>query len=171
MNTEIWVGLLALLGSAGIGSIITKALNRNVDTATAQKLHAETRQAAVNTAASEVETIRAVMTELRGSEQSKISEIAELRADMTLMKSRVEKLEERERHMLTRAAVHEAWDQMAFSLLLATHPNHPPPPPIVPREYFGDDTHEDLLGLLGQLDDLANDRAGQNPPKKEKEDS
>lgn len=130
---DILLAVIALLGSAGIGGVIVKALNKPVDAATAEKLHAETRQAAQATAASEVTTIREVMGELRAAERDKGEEIAQLKADMVTMKDRVDKLEERERHMLTRAAVHEAWDQMAFSLLVAMNPHHPPPPPIVPQ--------------------------------------
>lgn len=127
---QVFLAIIALLGSAGLGAIITKVLNKPVDAATAEKLHAETQAAARQSAATEVETIRAVMAELRGSEKEKATEIAELKADMNLMKDRLNKLEERERHMLTRAAVHEAWDQMAFAALLAGNPNHPPPPPL-----------------------------------------
>lgn len=147
---ELWLGVLALLGSAGIGAVVTKVLNRGVDSATAEKLHAETRQAAVNSSASEVEVIRAVMAELRATEQQKTGEIAELKADMNAMKDRVGKLEERERHMLTRAAVHEAWDQLAFSLLVQLNPQHPPPPPIVPRAYRNDNNQDEdeLFSLI-----------------------
>lgn len=136
MKEEILVAGMALLGSAGMGGLLVKVLNRPVDTATAEKLHEETRASAKSSAATEVETIRAVMAELRASEQQKTGEIAELKADMKMMMARVGKLEERERHMLTRAAVHEAWDQMAFAALIAMNPNHPPPPPIVPAGYL-----------------------------------
>lgn len=138
---EILMAVVALLGSAGLGSVITKALNRPVDSATAEKLHAETRQAAQVTAASEVETIRSVMSELRATEKEKTGQIAELKADMSSMKDRLNKLEERERHMLTRAAVHEAWDQMAFAMLSQVNPEHPPPPPIVPKGYLESEAH------------------------------
>jgi hypothetical protein len=52
------------------------------------------------------------------------------------LERRVGKLEERERHMLTRAAVHEAWDQMAFQMLLSHNKEHPPPPPLFDRELW-----------------------------------
>lgn len=54
-----------------------------------------------------------------------------LQEKISQLNSRVDKLEERERHFLTRAAVHEAWDQMAFQVLIQNDPNHPPPPPII----------------------------------------
>src|SRR4051794_33724206 len=95
---DLILASIALLGSAGVGGVAVKALNKPVDTATAEKLHAETRQAAQATAASEVTTIREVMSELRQNEASKGLEIAQLKADMTMMKDRVDKLEERERH-------------------------------------------------------------------------
>lgn len=49
------------------------------------------------------------------------------------MEQRLVKLEERERHALTRAAVHEAWDQLSYNVLLQHVPNHPPPPPLRPE--------------------------------------
>lgn len=44
--------------------------------------------------------------------------------------TRLALVEERERHMLTRAAVHEAWDQMAFAFIVAHNPDFDPPPPL-----------------------------------------
>lgn len=163
MNPEIWLAGVGLLGSAGIGAVFTKAMNRGVDAATAEKLHAETQASARSSAATEVETIRAVMAELRGSEQQKVGEIAELKAEMRTMNDRVGKLEERERHMLTRAAVHEAWDQLAFSLLVQMNPQHPPPPPIVPKAYRNDNDDEE-----NSLFDLINEhKHGDEPPEGE----
>lgn len=57
-------------------------------------------------------------------------------ARLELLETRVGKLEERERHMLTRAAVHEAWDQMAFQMLVSIKEDHPPPPPLYDRELW-----------------------------------
>lgn len=132
MTPSLWVALaVALFGGGAIGGILVKYMNRGVDMAQAEKLHAETRQSAQQTSAGEVQTIRDVLTEVRGQAAEKADEIAELKADMRFLKDRVAKLEERERHMLTRAAVHEAWDQMAFAALVAMNPQHPPPPPLV----------------------------------------
>lgn len=72
---------------------------------------------------SDVTTLRDIIAEVRTSEAQKVQRIDNLERRMAL-------LEDRERHMLTRAAVHEAWDQMAFALLAQHNPDHPPPPPL-----------------------------------------
>jgi hypothetical protein len=77
--------------------------------------------------AREVGTIREVLQEVRADGAAKDERIDQL-------VERVDKLEDRERHMLTRAAVHEAWDQLAFQALVAHNPHHPPPPPLVIRQ-------------------------------------
>ena len=120
-----------LLGGTGIGAgiatIIVKLLSRNVDQADAQERRS-------NATASDVETLRKIIAEVRESEARKAARIDSL-------ETRLDKLEERERHALTRAAVHEAWDQMAFAALLAMNPQHPPPPPLR-WELDGDEEHE-----------------------------
>lgn len=120
----IAVVLPALLGGGALGAVLVKRMNRNVDNATADNLEAQAAHTARQAAASEVAVIREVLAEVRENDARKTAELAELR-------ERIEKLEERERHMLTRAAVHEAWDQMAFAMLLSMNPQHPPPPPIL----------------------------------------
>lgn len=72
---------------------------------------------------SEVDVIREVLDQLRNENARKDERIDRL-------EQRVDTLEERERHALTRAAVHEAWDQLAFQALLASNPDHPHPPPL-----------------------------------------
>src|SRR5688500_11324103 len=54
-----------------------------------------------------VSTLEKVLVNVLAQGGEKDSKLKELEA-------RINKLEERERHMLTRAAIHEAWDQMAF---------------------------------------------------------
>ena len=119
----IITGLCTALASLGVGSIIVKRMSRDVDSATALKINAEAKQTAQQTASTEVNTIREVLAEVR-AERATIAE------RLGQVESRVELLEERERHMLTRAAVHEAWDSMAFAALVAMNPQHPPPPPL-----------------------------------------
>ena len=75
--------------------------------------------------ASDVTTLREIIAEVRDDKARDEQRIAHL-------EERVRKLEERERHMLTRAAVHEAWDQMAFQTLLRGDTTYPPPPPLRP---------------------------------------
>lgn len=66
--------------------------------------------------------------------QTYLDTILGLKTDLSEVKTRLDKVEERERHALTRAAVHEAWDQMSFQALLSMNPEHPPPPPLIIRE-------------------------------------
>lgn len=75
--------------------------------------------------ASDVTTLREIIAEVRDDKARDEERINQL-------EGRVRKLEERERHMLTRAAVHEAWDSLTFQAILASNPNHPPPPPLRP---------------------------------------
>lgn len=110
----------SILSGGALGGVLVKLMSRNVDTATASHLAAQST-------ASEVQVIRDVLTEVRTNASDKD-------AKLKALELRVEKLEERERHMLTRAAVHEAWDQMAFAMLLEKDPGHPPPPPLVEVE-------------------------------------
>ena len=95
--------LLTALGSAGLSAVLVKWMNRRVDNATAEKIRAEAHQVATQAAAAERET-----------------------------RLRLDKIEERERHMLTRAAVHEAWDQLAFAFIAGHDASFPPPPPLRP---------------------------------------
>lgn len=122
---------LAVAGGGGAGAIIVKLLSRPVDGATVLKLKAEAKQTAQETAASEVGLLREIIAEVRTSESDKVARITRLEESNDGFRLRLDKLEERERHMLTRAAIHEAWDQMAFSMLIASNPHHPPPPPLV----------------------------------------
>lgn len=115
--------LVALLGGGGIGAVVVKAMSKPVDDATAAKISAEAKEAAQRTAASEVDTLREIIAEVRASEAKKTERIDSLEV-------RLEKLEERERHALTRAAVHESWDALAFQFILQHDPQFRPPPPL-----------------------------------------
>lgn len=114
--------LLTLLGAAvgggGLTAVAVKLLDRPNERA-----RRESR---------EVATIRDVLAELREERAGDAEEIRHLT-------ERVGLLEERERHMLTRAAVHEAWDQLAFQALLIQNPQHPPPPPLTIRQAAEDE--------------------------------
>lgn len=137
--------MVAILGGGGVGAVAVKMLSRPVDTATAEKTHAEARLTDITASSAEVETIRGVLKDVRDAQTAQVTEhaahvaeirtehaaqLAEFRTEMAGLKGRVSTLEERERHMLIRAAVHEAWDQMAFAALVAQNPQHPPPPPL-----------------------------------------
>lgn len=119
--------MVAALGGGTLGVLGVKWMNRPVDRATAEKLQAEARSTAQQTASSEVQTIRDVLAEVRESDAAKSEEIREIR-------DRLGKLEERERHMLTRAAVHEAWDRLAFQKIVLGDDSFPPPPPLIAPE-------------------------------------
>lgn len=86
--------------------------------------------------ATDLTILREVVEEVRKDAATARAEAKAIRVEAitetTDLRARVDKLEERERHMLTRAAVHEAWDQIAFAALVRDNPQHPPPPPITP---------------------------------------
>lgn len=130
-SITIWVAVIAAsaaLGGALVG-VLVKLLNRDVDRAAATASRSASRK-------DDVSVLREIIDELRDSETRKTERIDKL-------EERMAKLEERERHALTRAAVHEAWDQMTFALIVANHPGHPPPPPIRDTSALppGDDGH------------------------------
>lgn len=108
--------LVSVLGGGGLATVVIKLLSRRGDDATAESTLADVRT-------KDIENLRGIINELRTSEAKKDERINNLERRML-------KLEERERHMLTRAAVHEAWDQLAFQMLIQSNPNHPPPPPL-----------------------------------------
>ena len=134
MNAGELAALIAActgMGGAG-GAIVVKALNRGVDNADAEQRLANARK-------SDVDTLREIIAEVREADQQKARDLAETRVElgqtrgeMSSLRARVEKLEERERHMLTRAAVHEAWDVLAYNHLSQqqTETPFPPPPPL-----------------------------------------
>lgn len=109
-------GVVGSLGSGALGAVIVKAMARQVDDATAK----QTLAAANKT---EVDMLLSIIKEVRESEAKKDTRIDAL-------EQRLDKLEERERHMLTRAAVHEAWDVLSWQALRSLNPEHPPPPPL-----------------------------------------
>lgn len=119
--------LVALLTAGGAGAasikVVELVLGRGPTRANTGAVQAQTRMTDQQAAASEVGMLREVIAEVRASEAKKAERIDNL-------ERRLDLLEERERHMLTRAAVHEAWDQMAFALLSQMNPDHPPPPPL-----------------------------------------
>lgn len=112
-----WVTLaVGLLGGGVISTIAVKLLSRSGDEASAESTLADVR-------AKDIDNLRDIISELRTSEAKKDERIDNLERRMV-------KLEERERHMLSRASVHEAWDQLAFQMLIQQNPQHPPPPPL-----------------------------------------
>lgn len=117
--TLVGTVIMALFGGGAGGAVIVKILSRPVDTATAAKIESEKT-------ASDVDTLREIIAEVRASEAQKTARIDAL-------EERLNKLEERERHALTRAAVHEAWDQLAINFILLHDQNFPQPPPLRDR--------------------------------------
>jgi hypothetical protein len=130
--------VVSLLGGGTVGALGNKLLNRKLDSATVGQIKAETEKIATDSARDQVELMRQVAQEMRVGYEQKIeefgSERGEQRSEISHLKSRVAKLEERERHMLTRAAVHEAWDQMAFKIISQHNPEHPAPPPLLHKD-------------------------------------
>lgn len=131
-TAELVVTVVATLGIGKLLELLaSKLLNRKIDSVATNKVAAET-------AKTEVDTIRAVLEEVKEHSATKDARIDKLESDVDFLRDRVVKLEDRERHQLTRAAAHEAWDQMSFALLVKTHPDHPAPPPLTPAH---DDPH------------------------------
>lgn len=117
MTVEAVVAVIvAVLTGGGVSAIIIKRMSRSVDSATAQKILTEAT-------GSEIDNLRQIIAEVRDSDTVNRTRIGELGA-------RVARLEERERHMLTRVAVHEAWDQLAFQAIFPNDQNFPEPPPL-----------------------------------------
>jgi hypothetical protein len=112
---DLVVSIFILGGMFKLGDIVLKKI-------TSARENADTDAVAVT-------TLEKVLTTV-------VNEGGRKEAKLELLETRVSKLEERERHMLTRAAVHEAWDQMAFQFLVQHDPNHPPPPSLYDRELF-----------------------------------
>jgi hypothetical protein len=133
--------ILLIAATLGVGKVVElsvgKFLNRKIDVVAEDKARADI-------AKTEVDTIRAVLEEVKEHSATKDKRIDKLETDYALVIQRVFKLEERERHQLTRAAAHESWDQMSFALLSKHFPEHPPPPPLTPAY---DDTHVDPSAL------------------------
>ena len=100
-----------------------KILNQPVDRATSHKIRAEARAIASESASREIETLRRILDDFRTDDARKSEHINEL-------ERRIDRLEERERHMLTRAAIHEAWDQLAFQFIAGHDASFPEPPPL-----------------------------------------
>jgi septal ring factor EnvC (AmiA/AmiB activator) len=147
MDTETLIVtiVMSLLGGGTVGVLGVKLMNRKIDGATAAKIKAEAEQIATKTAndaaLEQINMMRTFVQDQRQSYEAKLEEQAQDRADakheIINLKERVGKLEERERHMLTRAAVHEAWDRMSFEILSRMDPNHPHPPPLIAPEVTG----------------------------------
>lgn len=118
---------VALLGGSTIGAIGVKLLSRDIDSADAQQKRAAAQK-------DDVDSLREIIAEVKEKRAEEKAEAAAAAAVATTridrLEERLTKLEERERHMLTRAAVHESWDIMSFALLKSMHPDHPEPPPL-----------------------------------------
>ena len=121
---EWWQAILGLMTALGARELLAKMVDRKATAVATDKVKVETR-------ANEVDILREVLDEVRKDSSDKSSRIERLEERMT-------KLEERERHQLTRAAVHEAWDSMAFAFIVQHNPNHPPPPPLTIRQLAGE---------------------------------
>lgn len=106
----------ALLGGGAGGGVVVKWMSRDTDDATAEELRARAR-------GSDLDTLRGVIAELRTDKAEQAERIKNIEQRLT-------QVEDRERHMLTRAAVHEAWDQLAIAFILTHDQNFPKPPPL-----------------------------------------
>ncbi len=125
INT-ILTAIAAILIALNVGPLILKKVQSN-------KENAETQETAARSDSLQVATAKEVVALVREDLVGKNVEIAEQKVTVKDLVRRIELLEERERHGLVRAAVHEAWDEMAFRKLLVLDPTFPPPPPLLNR--------------------------------------
>lgn len=109
---------VAVIASGFLTTLLVKLMDRRVDGARTGQIRAATN-------AAEVKTIRDVLEEVRAQDAAKGQRL-------NALEERLQVLEERERHQLVRAAVHEAWDRLSYTTLLTQNPQHPPPPPLTP---------------------------------------
>jgi len=122
--------ILSLFGGGTFGVIVNKWQNRKVDEGAAEKLKAEAKRLAAEAAKTEIENARAVIQEYRQMYDNRTAELSVVNAKLELVNDRLDKVEERERHALTRAAVHEAWDQFAYDFMRRHDKDVQPPPPL-----------------------------------------
>jgi hypothetical protein len=144
--------ILALIGAVfaggGLWNVFIKRMSKPVDDATAAKIVAEAKVTATEASAGDIQNLRNIIVEVRQSaadaaaasvarEERAYASAREVEARLSekieALMERIGKLEERERHALTRAAVHEAWDQLALQFVLQHDKNFPPPPPLSDR--------------------------------------
>lgn len=126
---EWLVALASVLGGGTVSAIVLKVMDRDKDGATAEEMRARAK-------GTDVDALRGIIAELRESEARKDERIERIEA-------RLSKVEERERHALTRAAVHEAWDQLAIAFILTHDQNFPSPPPLAVRRAAEDEGDPD----------------------------
>lgn len=123
--------ILSLFGGGTLGVLGVKYMNRRVDNAKAEQTKAEAHRIFTDARAKEIDNMRAIVDEYKEMSQAKSDKIAALEASIVQLEARVDKVEERERHMLIRAGVHEAWDQMAFAFISQHDSTFQPPPPLL----------------------------------------
>lgn len=122
----ILLGVATLATAFGLGPVILKKVRTPTEEVQDSKTTAERDSIAVSTAKELISLSRQDVLSAR-------TEVAVLAEKVTALITRIDTLEERERHQLVRAAVHEAWDDMAFRRLYALDPTISPPPPLLGR--------------------------------------
>lgn len=139
MDGEQLAAIAGILTALNLGPQAFKMYRNKSQKIVDKKVEAETTQI-------EIASLREVINTIR---KEHFDSITSVKAENTDLRSRVTRLEERERHMLTRVAVHEAWDQIAFRMLIQSNPEHPPPPPLHDPEHLeqADREHLRRLGL------------------------
>jgi hypothetical protein len=144
--------VIAALAALNVGGITATILSKKMST---KKEVAEAESIAVRTSKEVIELVRDDLL-MKVEDNSQLRERnAHLEATQNELGRRIDKLEERERHMLVRAATHEAWDQMAFAKLSAMDGSFPEPPPLTivseleHRDKHGRQQIDDQLGADG----------------------
>ena len=119
MSPAEWFALvLTALGTLGIQQIVSKLVNRRANQVANHFVEVQTAQ-------TEVETVKTVLDQFRDLDRMKTDRLQAL-------ERRVESLEARDADRTMKLGMHNAWAQVAHQTLLITIPDYPPPPPLSP---------------------------------------
>lgn len=126
--------ILAIVAVLGIGKLlelaVAKLLNRQIDRVATDKVSAEVEQIVVTNNKTEVETVRAVLDEVKDHSATKDKRIDLLENTVFRLEGRIERMEAREHQAHQLTAAHETWDLQIYQQVLAHNPDFPPPPPL-----------------------------------------
>ena len=119
MSPAEWFALaVTVLTTLGLREVAQKVVNRKAN-------QVANHYVEVQTAQTEVETVKTVLDQFRDLDRMKTDRLQAL-------ERRVESLEARDADRTMKLGMHNAWAQVAHQTLLITIPDYPPPPPLSP---------------------------------------
>lgn len=128
---EIVLAVLTVLGAGKILELlIVRFLGRKTDVVINEKLKAEVVALELTNRQSEVETVRAVLDEVKEHSATKDKRIDNLETTVISLSARLERMEEREHQTHQLTAAHEAWDLQIYQRMLMHDADFPQPPPL-----------------------------------------